>query len=676
MFPNQPSAQSESNVLIKNIDKVLTDDGDIVHCEPAVLFDDDDEVDEFMLLDKMLNQCLTLYKTKFAKDVLSYYYNNKEPIKSWINEIMFREEIPNIKVWKVLFLQSKHSLTFQYLPFLSSMYHLIFRLCTVEFHSEHKYLFVSTKEVLDFSSKDTKISVYVLTERSCDSTRAKPVKGIFVTGNDTLVYLHKHLQSTDDTKAKVDLLNKIAYYYQCQAEKINITHHLESLQQWNRAMKFYKDSLTLNRKHLHAMLGYAKCLIMLNKYTLAKEFLVENVDDKEYFRDSAERWLLLGVLRRKLRNYDEAEVAIKTALKLQNNYVEAKNELDFIFRLKKEIGKTRIESYKRLALQHGEPKFDQYNILSIDGGGIRGLIPAVWMSELERRTGLSSSSMFHMMAGTSTGAIVTACLSLPDTSISIKQPRYGAVDIVELYTLHSDKVFTQTSRWENFFGIWPKYHEANKKDLFEQYFKDTRLSHALTELIITTVNSGSSATELFRRSDGLKDPSRNHKFSDILMCTTAAPTYFPAYKLSNSVFVDGGVQANNPAMIAYADACTKNINRDNIFILSLGTGDYVPDPLNPNAQRSLLFWGNNSTSVLKVIFDGPQNNIDYQLSSILNTDMYHRWQIWLENPIVLDDIRKETLDYLIELAHSYFEEMDAFDNNHRLGKIIERLKRD
>ena len=129
-------------------------------------------------------------------------------------------------------------------------------------------------------------------------------------------------------------------------------------------------------------------------------------------------------------------------------------------------------------------------------------------------------------------------------------------------------------------------------------------------------------------------------------------------------------------MIAYADACAKNINRENIFILSLGTGDYVPDPLNPNAQRNLLFWGNNSTSVLKVIFDGPQNNIDYKLSSILNTDMYHRWQIWLENPIVLDDIRKETLDNLLELAHSHFEEMDAFDNNHRLGKIIERLKRD
>ncbi|UJR12816.1 hypothetical protein I4U23_016989 [Adineta vaga] len=672
MFPNQASAQLENDVHIQNIDKVRTDDGKILHCEPIVLFDDD-EVDEFMLLDKMLNQCLTLYKTKFAKDVCSHYYNNMEPIKSWINEIMREENIPDIKTWKTLFLQSKHSLTFKYLRFLSSMYHLIFRLCTVELHPEHKFIFVSTKEVLDFSIKDTKISVYVLTEQSGDSTETRPVKGIFITGDTTLVYLHNHLESTIDIKIKVDLLNKIASYYQCQADKINTTHHLESLQQWNRALKYYNDSLTLNRKHLQAMLGYAKCLIMLNKYSLAEKFLIENVDDKEYFRDSEERWFLLGVLKRKLRKYDEAEVAIRNALKLQNNYVDAKNELDFIFRLKEETIKKRIGIYKSMALQHVEPKSDQYNILSIDGGGIRGLIPAVWMSELERRTGLSSSSMFHMMAGTSTGAIVTACLSLPDLS-SIRRPRYRAADIVELYTLHSDKVFARTSRWENLFGLKAIYEEKGKKDLFEEYFKGIRLSQAITELIITTVNSGSSATELFRQSDGLKDPSRNHKLSDILMCTTAAPTYFPPYKLSNSVFVDGGVQANNPTMIAYAEACAKNINRDNIFILSLGTGDYVPDPLNPNAQRSLLFWGSNSTSVLKVIFDGPQNNIDYQLSSILNTDKYHRWQIWLENPIVLDDIRKETLDYLVELAHSHFEEMDAFDNNHRLGKLIERLK--
>jgi predicted acylesterase/phospholipase RssA len=278
-----------------------------------------------------------------------------------------------------------------------------------------------------------------------------------------------------------------------------------------------------------------------------------------------------------------------------------------------------------------------------------------------------------MMAGTSTGAIVAASLSLP-VKPGIRQPRYKGVDIVQLYTSHSGKVFSRASYLQALFGLKATYTDEGRKTVFDKYFEDTRLSQALTDLIITTVNSGSSTTELFRRSDSLIDPSRDHKFTDILMCTTAAPTYFPPYRLNDSIFVDGGVQANNPTMIAYAEACAKHVNRDNIFILSLGTGDYVPDPLHPNSERSLLFWFYNNSNVLKVVFDGPQNNIDCQLSNMLDSDKYHRWQLWLENPILLDDIRKETLDKLMELAHAHFEEMDAFDNKNRLGKLIERLK--
>ncbi|CAF1155705.1 unnamed protein product [Rotaria sp. Silwood1] len=158
------------------------------------------------------------------------------------------------------------------------------------------------------------------------------------------------------------------------------------------------------------------------------------------------------------------------------------------------------------------------------------------------------------------------------------------------------------------------------------------------------------------------------------MCTTAAPMYFPSYRLHDTVFVDGGVQANNPAMCAYTEACKKNIKREDIFILSLGTGDYVPDPLNPNAKRHLLFWLTHKRDVMKVILNGPQHNIESQLSNILGSDQYNRWQILLEKPISLDDISKESLDNLIELARAYFDEMDASDSNNRLGKLIERFK--
>ncbi|CAF4207026.1 unnamed protein product, partial [Rotaria magnacalcarata] len=108
-------------------------------------------------------------------------------------------------------------------------------------------------------------------------------------------------------------------------------------------------------------------------------------------------------------------------------------------------------------------------------------------------------------------------------------------------------------------------------------------------------------------------------------------------------------------------------------ILSLGTGDFVSDPLNPEANRNLLFWARNHQSVFKILMDGPQNNIDLHLNSVLS-DNYYRWQIWLENPIELDDKQDTTTDRLIDLAHGHLEEMEAYDNRHRLGCVIENLR--
>ncbi|CAF3508424.1 unnamed protein product [Rotaria sp. Silwood1] len=160
------------------------------------------------------------------------------------------------------------------------------------------------------------------------------------------------------------------------------------------------------------------------------------------------------------------------------------------------------------------------------------------------------------------------------------------------------------------------------------------------------------------------------------MCTTAAPTYFPAYSFNNTVYVDGGVQANNPAMIAYSHALRINrssTDKSRIRLLSLGTGDYVPDPLHPTANRDLLFWYRNRQTVLKVVTDVPQSNIDMQLGDIIG-DEYYRWQVWLANPIQLDDIQPPTIDRLIDLAHEQLEEMEAYDNSQRLGCLIEKLR--
>ncbi|CAF3570318.1 unnamed protein product [Rotaria sp. Silwood1] len=282
--------------------------------------------------------------------------------------------------------------------------------------------------------------------------------------------------------------------------------------------------------------------------------------------------------------------------------------------------KTIKKKYKRINIT--EPlDFNSYssnldekqqwcNILSIDGGDIRGSIPAIWLMELERQIRRPISSIFDVIAGTST-----------------------------------------------------------------EYFGSATLSDAKSELVIPAVKSGGSVTDIFTRFNSHQDSTKNFCLTDILMCTTAAPTYFPAYQFNSSVYVDGGVQANIPAMIAYDHASKSypHYDRNRVRLLSLGTGDYVPDPLNLNANRNLLFWARNHQSVFKILMDGPQNNIDLHLNSVLG-DNYYRWQIWLENPIDLDDIQDKSINRLIDLAHGHLEEMEAYDNRHRLGCLIEKFR--
>ncbi|CAF3591109.1 unnamed protein product [Rotaria socialis] len=673
-FLSQKFFRLASDVRIKRIDRILMNNEMVSYCEPITLDDDNqDEKDEFVLLDRVLGNVLRLNKKKFVENVCNNYNRSIEPLTSLMKEIIKKEKFPSINEWKESFLLGKYSLNFLYLPVLSFLYSIVFVPCTIRSHPDHGDIFVVTKEIIDKSKRSVKTSVYAVTEEMSDTESIQPVKAIFADSDVSLKYIYYQLELAKGGNVKADILNQIALYHRRQAEKIDKTHHLDALRKWDHAKKIYFEALSLNRNHLAALLGYATCLIMLNKYKKAEEVLKKDLEKRTYYRDSSERWFLLGLLKRKLHDYDEAIKSLKKALSLKNNYIDAQKELAFVEKLKNETIDKRMKIYKKMSLNHVERKFEQFNVLSIDGVGIRGLIPAVWMSELERRTNLVSSSMFHMMAGTSTGAIVAAGLALPD-KFDKKRPRYKATDIVELYTNHSNRVFSRAPLISYWCGLGSKYTEEGRKSLFNEYFEDSRLSESLTDLIVTTVNSESNTTESFRRSFALEDSSKDYTFTDILMCTSAAPIYFPPYRLNDSVYVDGGLQAKNPAMHAYGYACRQTSNRDNIFVLSLGTGDYVPDPLKPNAERHLLFWLSNFFDVLKHVLDGPQSNIDRDLCNMLDSDKYQRWQVWLENPIVLDDIKKETLDNLMELAHVHFEEMDAFDNDNRLGKLIERLK--
>ncbi|RIB03850.1 acyl transferase/acyl hydrolase/lysophospholipase, partial [Gigaspora rosea] len=244
-----------------------------------------------------------------------------------------------------------------------------------------------------------------------------------------------------------------------------------------------------------------------------------------------------------------------------------------------------------------------YKILSIDGGGIRGILPALWLSEIEYRTHRPISHLFNLIAGTSTGGIVAAGLSAPkfkpiyettyeNTKDHIEYensnlvPIFSASELLNIYKNESNKLFSKST---SCFNIFSNVHEG-RSIIFKKYFGKTRLSHSLTELVIPATNQNFS--HLFTRYDAKnsKNNEANHTFVDILTATTAAPTFYPSHKIGNKTFIDGGMYLNNPASTAYDEAIRYNVPKEKISVLSLGTGCYLPDPSNPDKYNNLLFW--------------------------------------------------------------------------------------
>ncbi|CAG8661362.1 36624_t:CDS:1, partial [Racocetra persica] len=206
--------------------------------------------------------------------------------------------------------------------------------------------------------------------------------------------------------------------------------------------------------------------------------------------------------------------------------------------------------------------------------------------------------------------------------------------------------------------------------MFKQYFEEARLSNSLTELVIPAANenythlftkydANENYTHLFTRYDACKN-SRNNEinntFVDTLMATTAAPTFFPPYKIGNKTFMDGGIHLNNPASTAYSEAIRYNVPEEKISVLSLGTGCYLPDPSNAD-QYNLLFWAQNIPNF--TIF-AQESNTDREMYTKLK-DRYQGWQVFFEEPIGLVD--HDSIPALLELGYQYIEELDCSDEN-------------
>lgn len=321
-------------------------------------------------------------------------------------------------------------------------------------------------------------------------------------------------------------------------------------------------------------------------------------------------------------------------------------------------------------------------ILSIDGGGIRGIIPAMVLAKIEERTGVPTVENFDLIAGTSTGGILALGLSRPDNE---GNPRFSAADLANIYREHGEEIFNQDQRAGNdlealvaairalfAFIDWvpgvgdriepileslahlegltdERYSNAGLRCVLGNQFRDATLADALTRTMVTTYDM-QSRKPIFLKSWNPRDVAV--KMSDAALATSAAPTFFEPVQLTIGgqarTLIDGGIFVNTPTVSAYVEARRIFPDETDFFVLSLGTGESTQQL----DYQDAVNWGKLKwlPKLLECMFDGMSDAADYQMRRILGEN-YIRLQGDLdpENE-AMDNASAENIEDLEELA--------------------------
>lgn len=185
-------------------------------------------------------------------------------------------------------------------------------------------------------------------------------------------------------------------------------------------------------------------------------------------------------------------------------------------------------------------------MLSVDGGGIRGIIPATILAALEQRIGRALHQVFDLIAGTSTGGIIALGVG---TTANASGP-YAPERLVELYVQNGPGIFRRDLLTPLRAWLRPKYTADALEQVLETFFGQTEFSSALTPLLISSYNLEEQVSFFFKSHRIADDPTFNWKAKDIARATSAAPTFFPPLRLCEGgrdrALVDGGIFVHNP----------------------------------------------------------------------------------------------------------------------------------
>ena len=339
------------------------------------------------------------------------------------------------------------------------------------------------------------------------------------------------------------------------------------------------------------------------------------------------------------------------------------------------------------------PTETTFRVLSLDGGGIRGAFSAACLAKLESSIGHPITDYFDLIAGTSTGGIIALALGLGIPTEAIR----------DMYTREGARIFTRRQQGRLLLGarlgLWiakrqgslPDSLEVNSfvqarytsdvlEDILADLFQDQTLEVvAKTRLVIPAIDLIKGSTVTFKtphQPNFVRD--RHFRAVDVALATAAAPTYFPAAAFNNTLYCDGGLWANNPSVVGYAEAmkilrdCSKPevplYDHADVRLLSIGTGTPRYFFKSRIDNDGIFGWG---PQLFDVSSGAQSQGSHFKAQYLVGSDRYRRIDFEMpQSPWPLDAV-----DRLPELLH--IGEEKAVENFSDLKSLFfHTVKRD
>lgn len=281
-----------------------------------------------------------------------------------------------------------------------------------------------------------------------------------------------------------------------------------------------------------------------------------------------------------------------------------------------------------------------FNILSFDGGGIRGTLSANLLERIQNEI-IDMVKITNLISGTSTGSLIALGLAYGMTPKEVSN-LYSKANIEYIF----DKSYSQISR--------PKYNNDNLKEVLLSVFPERLKLKDLGKLVVIPsfyIGDEYNSWKAVFYNNIPNSETEDYTVIDVAMASSAAPVFFPSYNRN----IDGSIIANDPSLVSIIYAIDKELGKevDKIRLLSFGTG-YCYDSIKEDTSKwGAIEWITSKEPdlpIISIMFEG-NSQLSYTFSKKLLGNNYYRINPKMDEDIAMDDT--EAINYLINLAKEY-----------------------